>query len=138
MIVTLLLAADYANVAQGGKLNVMGIFDNIQATSFPARHSMHLVVKLAAEFGESEGPREVTIKLLDQDGGEVMNITQQVQVPPMTQGRRPEINFIGELRDLMFPQPGTYEFVVLVDRDAKAHLPINLIPFTPPQNQQPQ
>jgi hypothetical protein len=42
-----ILAADYANIAQGGKLNVMGIFRNINALKFPAKHSsMTLVVKL--------------------------------------------------------------------------------------------
>ena len=32
-----ILAADYANIAEGGKLNVMGIFRNIYAATFPAR-----------------------------------------------------------------------------------------------------
>src|SRR5688572_5050423 len=129
MQVALLLAADYANVAQGGKLNVMGIFDNIRAATFPARHaSMHLVVKLAAEPGEGGQMRAITILLIDEDGGEVMRMTQELQIPPHIGGRRPEMNFIMELRDVVFPSPGVYEFVVQVDRDTKATLPVHLMP----------
>lgn len=129
MQVALLLAADYANVAQGGKLNVMGIFDNIRAQTFPARHaSMHLVVKLAADPGEGGQTRTITILLVDEDGGEMMRMSNDLQVPPQTGGRRPEMNFIMELRDLMFPRPGTYEFAVQVDRDTKATHAIHVLP----------
>jgi hypothetical protein len=54
----LFLAADYASVTGDGKLNVMGIFNDINAFNFPARHSsMHLIAKL--------GP-ELAVKLIDQ------------------------------------------------------------------------
>lgn len=129
MQVALLLAADYANVAQGGKLNVMGIFDNIRAQTFPARHaSMHLVVKLASDPGEGGQMRAITILLLNEDGGEMLRMSQDIEVPPHSGGRRPEMNFIMELRDVVFPTPGIYEFVVQVDRDTKATHPIHLIP----------
>jgi hypothetical protein len=133
MQVTLLLAADYANVAQGGKLNVMGIFDNIRAHKFPARHSlMHIVIKLAAELGENNETRTVTIKLVDQDGNELMKMSQNVQVPATIGGRRPELNIIMGLQDIKFPEPGTYEFVVLVDKDFKASRPVQLIQIEQP------
>jgi hypothetical protein len=133
MQVTLLLAADYANVAQGGKLNVMGIFDNIRAHRFPARHAMmHVVIKLAAELGESNETRTITLKLVDQDGTEIMKMSQNVQVPPITGGRRPELNMIMGLQDVKFPEPGTFEFVVLVDKDFKASRAIQLIQIEQP------
>jgi len=65
----LFLTADYANVTSDGKLNVMGIFKEINAYNFPARHaSMHLVAKLAAELGEFEQTRNITVILMDADG----------------------------------------------------------------------
>lgn len=65
----LFLAADYANITGDGKLNVMGIFNDIFSFNFPARHSsMHLVGKLGAELGEYGQTRNFTIKLLDEDG----------------------------------------------------------------------
>ena len=44
-----LLVADYANVEKKDKLNVMGIFGEISAPRFPARHpEMYLVARLSA------------------------------------------------------------------------------------------
>jgi len=125
MKLLLLLAADYANVTGDGKLNVMGIFREINAVNFPARHpSMHLVVKLGAELGEYGETRSLTVKLLDADGKEIMGLSGPVNIPRSEGGRRPEVNAILELKDIMFPQPGPYQFVVLVDKDHKGELTI--------------
>ena len=123
---SLLLVADYANIEQHGKLNVMGIFQSINAQSFPVRHpSMFVVIRLLPELGDSEGDtRTLTLKLLDQDGKELAGFSQEFEIPPSTGGQRSEINTLLELRDLVFPNPGTYDFVVLVDKDPKNSTPI--------------
>lgn len=122
-----LLAADYANIEQGGKLNVMGIFNDINSPMFPVkRPSMHLVVKLGAELGETNQRRRVTIKLIDEDGAELVNLSRDIDLPPVVGGRLPEFNFIVGLNDITFPRPGRYEFVVLVDNDSKGEIPIYL------------
>ncbi len=120
---TLFLAADYANITREGKLNVMGIFNDIYAQTFPARHSsMHLVVKLGAELGEYGQVRDFTVKLLDADGNPIFDLSGQIQVPLGGQGRKPEVNLILELKDLVFPKEGMYQFVLLVDKDHKGEL----------------
>jgi len=125
MKLVLLLAADYANITGDGKLNVMGIFNEINAFNFPARHpSMHLVVKLAAELGEYGETRNLSVRLLDADGNQIMNLSGPVEIPPGGGGRKPEVNAILELKDIIFPEPGPYEFVVLVDKDHKGDLTI--------------
>ena len=76
MKLLLILAADYANITNDGKLNVMGIFREINASHFPARHpSMHIVVILGAELGEYGQTRILTIKLRDPDGNEIMSLS---------------------------------------------------------------
>ncbi len=123
MKLTLFLAADYANITREGKLNVMGIFNDIYAQTFPARHSsMHLVAKLGAELGEYGQARDFTVKLLDADGNPIFDLSGQFQVPPGGQGRKPEVNLILELKDLIFPKEGMYQFVLLVDKDHKGEL----------------
>lgn len=119
--------ADYANITREGKLNVMGIFNDIHSFSFPARHpSMHLVVKLGAELGEWGQSRDFTVKLLDADGNQIMDVTGQFQVPKGEHGRTPEVNIILELKDVVFPKPGAYQFVFLVDKDQKADLSLHV------------
>jgi len=123
-----ILAADYANVAQGGKLNVMGIFRNIYATNFPARHlSMMLVIKLGADLGEFGQERHLAIRLLDADGKELMRFESKAIVPTPTGGQRPEIDAIIQINEIVFPVPGRYQFTVFVDKDVKGSLPIDVI-----------
>lgn len=119
----LFLVADYANITREGKLNVMGIFNDIYSFNFPGRHSsMHLVCKLGAELGEYGQTREFAVKLLDDDGNQIMDVAGQFQVPKGERGRKPEVNIILELKDVVFPKPGSYQFVILVDKDHKGEL----------------
>lgn len=127
MNLRLLLAADYANISQEGKLNVMGIFNEISAHNFPCRHSsMHLVITLVPELGEYGISRSLFVRLFAPDGNEVMYISGQIDVPQRGHGRPPEVNVILELKDLVFPKPGPYQFVVLVDKDQKGELRIDV------------
>ena len=49
MNLDLALTADAATVDSSGKLNVLGIFDHISASEFPARHDrMCLVLRFSA------------------------------------------------------------------------------------------
>ena len=127
MDVEVFLAADYANVEQSGKLNVMGIFQDINAPGFPVRHSsMFLVIKLRPQLGEYGVTRTLTLKLLTADGNELLSIPKSIDTPKGELGRRPQINIILGLRDLIFPEPGIYQFVILIDNDHKGQLPINV------------
>jgi hypothetical protein len=136
MRLLLLVAADCANITADQKLNVMGVFNEIRAPSFPAKHpSFHLVVKLAAELGEYGQKRDLTVNLHDPDGQPIMSVTGQVEVPRPTGGVRPEINAIFNIRDVTFQRAGPHQFVVLVDKDFKGDLPINVVELpTPPQD----
>jgi hypothetical protein len=123
MKLTLFLTADYANVTGDGKLNVMGIFNRINSYTFPARHStMHLIAKLEAELGEYDKQRGFTIILMDEDGHPIMDISGQLQTPKGELGKKPEVNIILELKDIVFPKPGPYQFVILIDKDHKGEL----------------
>jgi hypothetical protein len=135
MRLLLFVAADCANISADQKLNVMGIFNEIRAPKFPARHpSIHLVVKLAAELGEYGQKRDLTVNLHDPDGQPIMSLTGQVEVPKPTGGTRPEINAIFNIRDVTFQRPGPHQFIVLVDKDFKGDLPINVVELpSPPQ-----
>jgi hypothetical protein len=136
MEVLVLLAADYANLERSGKLNVMGIFNDINSATFPIRRPlMHLIFKLGTELGEFNQSRTVTVKLLDEDGGELLSIPQNIEIPKSGGGRRPELNFIMELRDIVFQKPGRYDFVILVDNDHKKELPIYINQISPAEGQ---
>jgi hypothetical protein len=123
-----ILVADYANVAEGGKLNVMGIFREIYAEEFPARHSdMYVIAALSASPAEFGQKRTITVKLMNADATEtLMEFSRSIVVPSAVGGRKAEINNILRVRDIVFKEPGTYQFSVLVDNDEKGTLPIEL------------
>lgn len=140
MKLLLILAADCANVTDNGKLNVMGIFNQIYAPSFPIRHSsMHLVVKLGAELGEYGETRTLSVQLREPDGKLLFNLSRPVNIPKGDSGIKPEVNAIYELKDIVFPKPGPYQIVVLVDKDYKGDLTLYVNQIqVPPTGDQPK
>jgi len=130
----LFLVADYANVTGDGKLNVMGIFNDINAYNFPARHpSIHLIAKLAPELSEYGQKRTFTVILMDPDGNHIMEIIEELDIPRGQGGRKPEVNIILDLKDIIFPKDGRYQFVLLIDKDQKDELTIYVNQIEPPK-----
>lgn len=122
------LAADYANIAEGGKLNVMGIFRSISSERFPTRHpSMYLVIKLGAELGEHGQKRDMSVILRDPLGKELLKTTGEIEVPYSQSGLQSEINILLNLRDVVFPIAGPFQFILFIDKDQKGSLDIDVI-----------
>ena len=117
---SLFLVADYANITGDGKLNVMGIFNSINAVNFPARHSsMYLIAKLSPELSEFGQKRSFTILLMDADANHIVEVSGELDVPQGKDGRKPEVNILFELKDIVFTRAGRYIFVLLIDKDQK-------------------
>ena len=63
--VTVAVLADYANVSQDGKLNIMGIFQEINPPALPfALPQMYLVLSLSAGPAEVGSVRNIRIPLI--------------------------------------------------------------------------
>lgn len=72
MEVSLAVLADYANLAQDGKLNIMGIFQEVNPPVLPfALPQMYLVISLVAGPAEFDTTKDIKIALLDNDGNEI-------------------------------------------------------------------
>jgi len=69
----------------------------------------------------------MTIKLLDPDAQEMMAFSREFRVPKGVRWQRAEMNRIIQLRDMVFPKAGTYEFAVLLDNDEKSRISIELV-----------
>jgi hypothetical protein len=127
MDVPIFLAADYANITSDGKINIMGIFQSINAPSFPVVHiSLVLVMKLVADLGEYD-ERELAIKLLDGNGKEQLVLTTRIKFGLPQNGRRPEFINILELNNTVFQYPDRYQFALFVEKDCKSTLGIDVI-----------
>ena len=126
MHLKLIALADYANVSEGGKLNVMGIFSNIWARTAPITHAqMHLIVQFDFDFLE-EGQKNFRVALVDEDGKEILNVDGNVDVP-QSGFERSTVNQIFVFQNTTFPLFGDYAFHVLFDGEGKAEIPLRVM-----------
>lgn len=126
MQVKLALLADYANVTAEGKLNILGIFDRIRVQELPVIHpQMHLILRLEAHPAERDRSHPVEIRLHDPDGETVLDVRGEV-VPHGDVGHTIATNQILTLNNLQLSKSGGYTFIVLVNNDLKAEVPLDV------------
>lgn len=128
MDVTVAVLADYANVSKDGKLNIMGIFQEINPPTLPfSLPQMYLVLSLSAGPAESGATRDMRIALLHSDGEEVLTVEAEMPVPsPTRPGSRAYINEAIGLAGVTFERPGDYAFSLLIGDDEKASVPLHV------------
>ncbi len=127
MELTLALLADCANVSRDGKLNIMGIFEQIYAAQFPAVHaSMQLVARIEATPFES-GAHAVRIAFSDADARELFAVPGTLAIPESRAGENVSVNQIFVFNGLILPAPGRYEFVITAGVDELGRVPLRVV-----------
>lgn len=128
MKTSVFLIADFANLSVDRKLNVMGVFNQIYATKFPAIHpSMHLVIEIGLEPGESFGPYKMTVLRINENQSEKLKVFENDFSFPQRKGAlMPKHTSIIQLRQIGFVAPGTYEFVIHINDRFFNKLPLHL------------
>lgn len=123
MDVKLAVLADFASITREGKLNILGIFDEINSTQLPVSLPIfYIVVSYEAGPAEFEAEKATQIVLTDADGNVMMKLEQKLTVSRAPRpGSRSTMNQIGGVVGLSFPKAGDYQFAILVDgREEKA------------------
>jgi hypothetical protein len=124
--------ADYTNITQNGKLNILGIFSQIYTSAVPAIHpQMQLVLQFVFEPMEA-GEKNIRITLLDADGKLVLSLDGTINIP-RPEGPDPLIlNQVMQLQNILLPHFGSYEFVVEVDGQIMpVKVPVDVVLATP-------
>jgi hypothetical protein len=121
MKLLILSIADHAYIDNAtGKIYILGAFNRITplaSATFPLRHSvMMLVTKLASDPLET-GEYLLGIALADEDGNELLRINQPFKMRPSQGGLPSEFNVVVELRDIVFPRAGEFQFRIEVDNE---------------------
>ena len=128
MEVGLRALADFASVTGDGKLNVMGVFGEINPPKLPfVLPQMFVVVVYEASLAEGGLEKESKIVLLDADGNEIISLEQTIRVPePKRPGMQIAANQIVGLAGLKFEKHGDYQFSFLIDGDEKGTLSLRV------------
>jgi hypothetical protein len=122
----LAVAADYANVASDGKLNIMGIFQEITPSAFPAAVSqMYLVISWDAGPAEFGSHKTVRITFMGPDPGEQIFLDQQLLVPEAPRpGERAVFHQILDIKGLPVLRSGPHAIYILSGGEEKARVPL--------------
>ncbi len=116
--VPLLLLADFANVADGNKLNILGVFTSILSETFPCVHpQMALIAQFRAERTEY-GTFELAIRVLSEDGETVFEAKGNLEIPK-GQFTEKTIAQVFQLNGLSFKKPGEYSIVAFINGEER-------------------
>jgi hypothetical protein len=134
MQVSIALLADYSNISQEGKLNVLGIFNTVIVNTLPGGvHLCHLVLRFVVSPAEKGSTRKVDFKLLDPDGKDIAGQTGELHVPADGRPGPAIIDLINVIPWLQFQRYGQHRLHILVNDDSKAEIEIAVLP--PPASQ---
>jgi hypothetical protein len=126
--IDLALLADAATIDASGKLNILGIFDRISATSFPVQHAHIALILRFVASPEEAGNHEVRIVLRGPDGEEVVGLDGKIQTGPGggRSGGDVRVPQVVNMERMVFPKPGRYTFEVLVEGEHRVSVPLFL------------
>ena len=115
-----------------GKLNLLGAFDTISTPQLPAVHPQ-CSIALRVTFGhQDEGEHKLRLNFVDADGRSIMpsiDIPVQVVLPgDLHFGTR---NFIVNIQQLKFENPGLYSIDIALDDQPQGSIPL-LVKYNPP------
>jgi hypothetical protein len=122
-----------AATEDNGKLNLLGAFDTICTPQLPAIHPQCSIALRVTFFSGDEGKHTLRLSFVDADGRSIMPdfppIPLEVVLPEdMHFGTR---NFIVNIQQLKFENPGLYSIDLMLDDQTQASIPL-LVKHNPP------
>lgn len=126
-------ATDY-----NGKLNLLGTFDTILTSQLPAIHPQ-CSIALRISFNRiEEGSHKVKMNFVDEDGRLVMpSIDMPLDVVIPSDANFLVRNFIINIQQLKFDQPGQYSIDIAIDNRHEMSIPL-LVKMQPSESSPPQ
>ena len=109
-----------------GKLNLLGAFDTIYTQQLPAKHPQCSIALRITFFSGDEGNHTLRFNFVDADGRSIMPnfppIPLEIVLPDEIHfGTR---NFIINIQQLKFENPGLYSIDIRLDDQTQASIPL--------------
>lgn len=111
MELILSLACEEARQRPDGRLDFVGVFDELRAPGFPAAQDRMTVVFILEWPPEQRGRRQLRADLVDADDRKVLTIDGHTDVNGGP-GSRPRTQLIMPLDRVIFPHEGEYRFIL--------------------------
>ena len=122
----LAVAADYANVSSDGKLNIMGIFQELRPDALPAQvPRMYLVISWDAGPAEFGSHKKVRVTYMGPDDEQLASLDTDMQVPQAARpGERAVFHQILDIKGLPILVTGPHAIHVLSSGETKTTVPL--------------
>lgn len=118
-----------AATVEGGKLNILGVFDSIWALTLPAAHPQ-CAIAIRIRFENIErGEHRIMVNIVDLDGRHIVpsaNATINLDFPQ--EQRSGSTNLIFNLHMLKLERYGEYSIDLAIDNRKEASLPLFVKP----------
>ena len=134
MEITLAVLADAANVAPTEKLNLLGVFDTINASKFPTIHPfMVLAIRIRLDYEDGNKSHKLSVLLRDEAGNEYFRGGVTIDVGKIPRGAYQHINQILNFAGTGFSKPGKFFFQIDWNKREKTSVLLNVIKTPPPK-----
>lgn len=110
MELILALTCEDASARPDGRLDIVGVFDELSAPGFPAAQDRMTVVFVMEWPRGQEGRQAFRADLVADDGTRVLAIEGHTDVADPDGARRPRTQLIMPLERVIFPHEGPYRF----------------------------
>jgi hypothetical protein len=110
-----------------GRLDLLGVFHELNAPGFPAVQERMTAVFVIEWDAEELGEQPLRADLLAPDGRKVLTIEGHTAVAATDPAVPPQTRLIMPLEKVVFPEPGVYTFELLAGSDVVRTCPLRLI-----------
>jgi hypothetical protein len=118
MILRLSAVCEQAAERPDGRLDLLGMFNELSAPGFPAMQDRMTAVFLVEWSAEEAGRQPLRADLVDEEGSKVITIQGHTDVEARGAGRAPaQTRLIMPLEKVIFRKPGRYRFELLAGGD---------------------
>ncbi len=106
------LLCDSAFLSIDRKVNIIGVFETINASSFPVNHSKFVLV---GSIIPSKNEFKMAVEIAKAEGKSILNQAQEREVKLPESSETKNFNFIVEIVNTVFPEIGIYNVNLLID-----------------------
>lgn len=117
------LLCDQAFLSLDRKVNIIGVFETINAPSFPVVHPKFTLV---GSVEPSKDKFKMLVDIVDESNKSILNEAQEREVALPKDRGNTNFNFIIEIVNTSFPTSGKFQVRVLIDGEVVASLPLGL------------
>jgi hypothetical protein len=118
MILRLSAVCEAARERPDGRLDLIGVFNELSATGFPAMQDALTVVFLVEWSADEAGRQPLRADMLNEAGRKLLTIQGHTDVDERGTDRAPaQTRLVMPLEKVIFPEPGRYRFELLAGSD---------------------